>query len=228
MHAAALRRARDDHQPDRQRHADAAHRSRPARRGSSPSPSLLTLGDRGAAALRRTVEDGGAPGRGRHRDAGPTINEGDQVYFVQAPPTATPRSSTNPNRSTSAAHPNRHCGFGFGIHPRQRRRPGVRRDRGVGPLPRRPGDAADDVAADPARALGHRRGGRRAGGLPLQRRGQLHHRGDARRRRRHQLLSVSAPPASPGGGPPPPSAAVSSLTRTRSATCRRRRGRPRR
>ena len=95
---------------------------------------------------------------------GSTINEGDQIYFIQAAANRDPEVFENPDTVDLGRSPNRHCGFGFGIHPRQRRRPGVRRDRGVGPLPRRPGDAADDVAADPARALGDRRGDRLADG----------------------------------------------------------------
>lgn len=47
---------------------------------------------------------------------GRTIAEGDQVYFIQAAANRDPDQFADPNRLDIARTPNRHCGFGFGIH----------------------------------------------------------------------------------------------------------------
>jgi cytochrome P450 len=47
---------------------------------------------------------------------GKTIREGDQVYFVQSAANRDPEAFENPNSLDLGRTPNRHCGFGFGIH----------------------------------------------------------------------------------------------------------------
>lgn len=47
---------------------------------------------------------------------GKTIREGDQVYFVQSAANRDPEQFPNPNELDIGRDPNRHCGFGFGIH----------------------------------------------------------------------------------------------------------------
>ena len=45
-----------------------------------------------------------------------TIAEGDQIYFVQSAANRDPDQFDDPNQLDVGRHPNRHCGFGFGIH----------------------------------------------------------------------------------------------------------------
>lgn len=45
-----------------------------------------------------------------------TIREGDQVYFIQSAANRDPEQFENPDELDLARNPNRHCGFGFGIH----------------------------------------------------------------------------------------------------------------
>jgi cytochrome P450 len=47
---------------------------------------------------------------------GATIGEGDQVYFIQAAANRDPDAFEHPNTVDLGRSPNRHCGFGFGIH----------------------------------------------------------------------------------------------------------------
>jgi cytochrome P450 len=47
---------------------------------------------------------------------GQAIGEGDQIYFVQASANRDPDAFDNPNALDLARTPNRHCGFGFGVH----------------------------------------------------------------------------------------------------------------
>jgi cytochrome P450 len=47
---------------------------------------------------------------------GHTIEEGDQIYFIQAAANRDPEVFEQPNALDLARSPNRHCGFGFGIH----------------------------------------------------------------------------------------------------------------
>lgn len=47
---------------------------------------------------------------------GKTIAEGDQVYFIQAAANRDPRAFDQPDSLDLGRTPNRHCGFGFGIH----------------------------------------------------------------------------------------------------------------
>jgi cytochrome P450 len=47
---------------------------------------------------------------------GRTIAEGDQIYFIQAAANRDPDAFENPNVVDLGRQPNRHCGFGFGIH----------------------------------------------------------------------------------------------------------------
>jgi cytochrome P450 len=44
------------------------------------------------------------------------INEGDQVYFIQSAANRDPEVFPDPNALDLGRTPNRHCGFGFGIH----------------------------------------------------------------------------------------------------------------
>ena len=47
---------------------------------------------------------------------GKTIREGDQVYFIQSAANRDPEQFDDPDGLDLARNPNRHCGFGFGIH----------------------------------------------------------------------------------------------------------------
>jgi cytochrome P450 len=47
---------------------------------------------------------------------GATIGEGDQVYFVQGAANRDPQAFDDANGVDIGRNPNRHCGFGFGIH----------------------------------------------------------------------------------------------------------------
>lgn len=47
---------------------------------------------------------------------GKTIREGDQVYFIQSAANRDPGQFDAPNQIDIGRSPNRHCGFGFGIH----------------------------------------------------------------------------------------------------------------
>jgi cytochrome P450 len=47
---------------------------------------------------------------------GATISEGDQIYFIQAAANRDPDVFDNPDSVDLGRSPNRHCGFGFGIH----------------------------------------------------------------------------------------------------------------
>jgi cytochrome P450 len=47
---------------------------------------------------------------------GKTIRAGDQVFFVQSAANRDPEQFSDPNRVDIVRNPNRHCGFGFGIH----------------------------------------------------------------------------------------------------------------
>jgi cytochrome P450 len=47
---------------------------------------------------------------------GQTIREGDQVYLIQAAANRDPNVFTDPNGLDLGRNPNKHCGFGFGIH----------------------------------------------------------------------------------------------------------------
>lgn len=47
---------------------------------------------------------------------GKTIREGDQIYFVQSAANRDPEQFDGPNSLDIGRTPNRHCGFGFGIH----------------------------------------------------------------------------------------------------------------
>ncbi len=47
---------------------------------------------------------------------GHTIEEGQQIYFIQAAANRDPDAFESPNALDLARTPNRHCGFGFGIH----------------------------------------------------------------------------------------------------------------
>jgi cytochrome P450 len=47
---------------------------------------------------------------------GSTINQGDQIYFIQAAANRDPEVFENPDTVDLGRSPNRHCGFGFGIH----------------------------------------------------------------------------------------------------------------
>ena len=116
MRAVADRRARDDYQPDRQRHAGAA--AQPRRAGPAARPAGPGRIRRWRNSCATTEPWPGSPGRRRRMSSSAAgwSRPGRWSWPSCPRPTATRPSSPTPTGWTSAAAIHRHLGFGGGPH----------------------------------------------------------------------------------------------------------------